>query len=101
MTYNVEYLRAGCRKCSHPRMSWDIALIFFVLGVIYYGWALRRVSLPGIRDGCAGAPGIAGLGCRPSFVHPLWIGAFIPGARRLLQHPSDWDRVRNGPNRIQ
>src|SRR2546425_6341583 len=34
MTYNFEYLRAGCRKCSHPRMSWDIALIFFVLGVI-------------------------------------------------------------------
>lgn len=33
-TRNFEYLRAGRGKCSYLRMSWDIALIFFVLGVI-------------------------------------------------------------------
>jgi uncharacterized protein len=32
--HSIECLRAGCRKCSYRRMPWDIALIFFVLGVI-------------------------------------------------------------------
>jgi len=34
MTYHFGYLRAGSRKCSYRRVPWDIALIFFVLGVI-------------------------------------------------------------------
>jgi membrane protease YdiL (CAAX protease family) len=34
MTYHFGYLRAGYKKCSYRRVPWDIALIFFVLGVI-------------------------------------------------------------------
>jgi len=35
--------------------------------------------LSGDREWLCWGTWIAGLGCRPSFVHPLWIGAFIQG----------------------